>query len=241
MKITVLSTAAIVSCALGAAACGSSAPKPQTADDDESLASILCEQGEDCAALDGKAEGVTEETHKAAPLVETYTGPTSLTINLKVVDRKNPEGSYRLLKADNTAVVENGKFGEAVEVPQGTYNIEFKTKVVFGEPTYTAEDIEVVGKQWKVDEIFPAGETLLHTYMKKKDGPCVKKVFTVKSETLNKELPGKGKTCEPLVLETGRYEVLLDMGKKAGKTIVKPVSLMVNAEQKQTAPIDISE
>ncbi|MDD5305896.1 MAG: hypothetical protein PHU25_01110 [Deltaproteobacteria bacterium] len=241
MKITFLFTAVIVPCALGLVACGSSAPKAQTAEDDGNLASILCEKGEDCSALEGKAEIKDEDTTKPAPVEEAYTGPTKLTVNLKVVDHKNPEGSYRVLKADGTAALENGKFGETVEVPQGLYNIEFKTKAVFGEPTYTAEDIEVTGKEKKVDEIFPAGETLLHTYLNKKDGPCVKKSFTVKSETLNKELPGKGKTCEPVVLETGRYEILLDMGKKAGKTVVKPVSIMVNAEQKQSAPVNLGD
>jgi hypothetical protein len=59
--------------------------------------------------------------------------------------------------------------------------------------------------------------------------------FSVKSETLGKELPGKGKTCQPVILQTGSYEILLDISKKK----VQPVAAKVNAEQVATAPVKL--
>ncbi|MCP4600995.1 MAG: hypothetical protein GY847_10800 [Proteobacteria bacterium] len=174
----------------------------------------------------------TEESGEAA-----YTGPTSLTVNLKVINKKNPKGSYRLLKADGTVVVEKGKLGEAIELNQEVYSVEFTSPLVFSNPTYTVNEVEVAGKEMTLDEVFPAGQITLHTYRGKQQNRCVPVAFTVKSETLEKDLPGKGKTCKPIILEAGTYEVLLNISKKK----VQPVSMRVNSEQVSSAQIKLEK
>jgi len=208
------------------AACGGKAPPPQNDDVDPIE-----------AALGGvEVEPVSEEA-AAATEASAYTGPTKVTVNLRVVNEKNPKGSYRLLTAEGTAVVENGVLGEPVEINQGQYTVEYKSPLVFGDPVYTSDTVDVVGQEMTIDNIFPAGQITLHTYQGKNEGRCVPVPFTVYDKGNDKELAGKGKTCAPLVLETGHYEVRLEIGKNK----IQPVEMRINREQVQTSKVQLEK
>ena len=231
MKITSksLSIALIAVFAAAQVACGGSTPKAQTADDDEDydvIGSIVGDVEIDEADLED--DEVTDEA---------YTGTTKVTINLRVVNERNPEGSYRLMDTTGTVIIENGKLGEEVALNQGVYSVEFATPLVFGKPKYLLEDFEVAGKKMTLDQVFPAGQTVLHTYRGKREKKCVPTSFVVYSDTLEKELDGKGKTCEPLILETGAYELRLHISKKA----YQPVKMRINAEQSATARVKLEK
>jgi hypothetical protein len=216
---------------LAVAACGGSTPPPEDQKGDEDVDVI--------GSIVGDVEVDPEDMEEMEDEGEVYTGPTKLTVNLKVVTELNPEGSFSLMDTTGTKVVENGVFGQEYEVNQGLYSAEFKTPAVFSEPVYTVE-IEVAGKKQEVKEVFPAGQLTLHTYKGKNPKSACKTVtFSVQNVGGDKpvDLPGKGKTCEPVILETGSYEILLDISKKK----VQPVKAMVNAEQIGTAPVKLEK
>lgn len=194
---------------------------------------------EDVDVIGDLVEGVeldeSEMEEEETPVEEQYTGPTKVTINLKVVDEKNPKGAtFKLIDTTGAAIIENGKLGEPIELNQALYTAEFTTDKVFGEPVYK-EEIEVAGKEQTVDAVFPAGKITLHTFKGNNQGRCVPTKFTVKSETLDKDLPGKGTTCNPLFLEAGSYELELQLSKKK----VQPVKLQVNSEQMSSAKVKL--
>lgn len=211
------------------AACGGSSKQQQTEDENTDI----------IGEITGPVEIEEEDTGQEKP-VETaaYTGPTKLTVNIKVSGAVNTAGTTcRVLDRDGNPVKEGVKLGEPFELNQGSYNFEFISPAVFGKPTYVAEDETVAGETYTLDAIFPAGEITLFTYKGKAEGRCVPTKFTVKSETKGADLEGKGETCKPLVLETGAYEVLLVIDKKT----VQPVKLRVNAEQKASAKIKLEK
>jgi hypothetical protein len=208
------------------AACGGKAPPPQ--DDVDPVAAMLG---------DTQLTTVVEDTAGDTSAVAAYTGPTKLTVNLKVVNDKNPKGSYRLLGSDGTALVENGVFGQEIDINQGSYTIEYKSPLVFGDPIYLTDITEVVGEKMTIDNIFPAGQITLHTFQGKAEGKCVPVTFTVHDLENVKDLPGKGKTCTPLILETGHYEVRLSVGKNK----IKPVEMRINREQVQTSKVQLEK
>jgi hypothetical protein len=217
--------------ALAVAACGGSAPPPQDQkgedEDVDVIGSIVGDVEVDPADLEEEDDG------------EIYTGPTKVTVNLKVVTETNPEGTFTLMDTAGNKPVENGVFGQEYEINQGLYSIEFKTPTVFGEPVYNTE-IEVAGKKQEIKEVFPAGQLTLHTYKgKNPNGPCKSVTFSVQNVGGDEpvDVPGKGETCEPVILETGSYEILLDISKKK----VQPVKAMVNAEQISTAPVKLEK
>jgi len=219
--------------ALASAACGGSAPPPQDqqggSEDIDVIGSIVGDVEVDPADL----EDEEDETG------EIYTGPTKLTLHLKVVTETDPEGSYTLTSTTGAKVVENGQFGQEIEINQGIYTATFKTPLVFGSPVYETE-IEVAGKKQELKEVFPAGQLTLHTYSgNNANGPCKAVTFSVHDVggTDPIEVPGKGKTCQPVILETGSYEILLDISKKK----VQPVKAMVNAEQIARAPVKLEK
>jgi len=207
--------------------CGGSQADPGNADDEDYLASIV-----------GDVDAGAELEEEAAPGEKAYTGSTELTVNLRVVNDKNKKGSFKVIDAEGKVVVEKGKLGEPFEIDQGVYTIEFKSALVFGDPVYRVEDVAVEGKEMTLDETFPAGQLTLHTYRKNPKGKCKAVSFTVKSEkfeTEGKKLPGKGRTCKPIVLEAGSYELLLDISKKK----VQPVKIQVNPEQVSSAAVKL--
>ncbi len=209
------------------ASCGSSSPQPKDGQDTDEEFDLV-------GSIVGDVEPEEIEEEEEA-LSEDYTGPTALTVNLKVVNDKNPKGSFRLLDAAGKAIIENGKLGEPNELNQGTYTVEFKSPLVHGDPTFVVEDVQVAGKKMEITEVFPAGQITLHSFRGKNQGRCVPVTFSVKSETLEKDLPGKAKTCKPVILEAGSYELLFDISKKK----VQPVKMQVNAEQVSTAPVKL--
>jgi hypothetical protein len=180
---------------------------------------------------------VVEDEPAATPTGAAYTGPTKVTINLKVVNDKNPKGTYRLLGSDGTALVQNGVFGQEIEINQGAYTIEYKTPLVFGDPIYLTDVVDIVGEKQQVDNVFPAGQITLHTFRGKAEGKCVPTQFTVYDLENAKELTGKGKTCSPLILETGHYEVRLSIGKNK----IQPVEMRINREQVQTSKVQLEK
>jgi hypothetical protein len=93
----------------------------------------------------------------------------------------------------------------------------------------------VEGKEMTVDETFPAGQITLHTYRKNPSEKCKAVSFSVKLVTEERDLPGKGKTCKPIILEAGSYEVLFDISKKK----VQPVKMQINSGQVSTASIKL--
>ena len=209
--------------------CGGSQETPETADDvteDDIYDSIV-----------GDVDESELEIEDDEPEEDAYTGPTQLTVNLKVINEKNPEGSFKLLDASGRAVLENGKLGEPMEVLQGEYEIEFKSPLVFGEPVFSVKNVDVTGEKMEISEVFPAGQITLHTYKKRPNEKCKSVPFSVKFETGDKELPGKGKTCKPIVLEIGSYELLLDVSKK----VVQPVKIQVTKEQVSTASVQLEK
>ncbi len=208
-------------------ACGASQPQPEAEDDGQDLISSIV----------GNVDTEGHVDDDGDPVGEAYQGPTALTINLKVVNDKNPKGSFRLLNSDGSAIIEKGKLGEVTELSQGVYTIEFKSPLVFGDTTYVVEDVEVAGKKMELTKVFPAGQITLHTYKGSNTNRCVPVAFEVKSKTEEKNLPGKGKTCQPLVLNAGTYEVLLNISKKK----VQPVALQVNAEQVSSAKVKLDK
>lgn len=216
--------------ALTAAACGGAdAPPPKQSDEDVDL----------IGSIVGDVEVEEEDLEEAEDDGEIYTGPTKLTLHLKVVNETDPEGAYSLTDTTGKKVIENGKLGEEVEINQGLYTAEFKTPKVFGEPVYSTE-IEVAGKKQELKEVFPAGQLTLHTYKgNNPNGPCKAVSFSVQNVGGNEpvDVPGKGKTCEPLILEAGSYEILLDISKKK----IQPVKAMVNAEQIGRAPVKLEQ
>ncbi len=210
-------------------ACGGAEPAPQTADD---------EDYDPIAALVGDVEVEEEDEEGDDESAEgAYTGPTKLTVNLKVINEKNPEGSYRLLDSSGAEIIKNGKLGEEVELNQGIYSIEFETALVFGKPKYLVENVEVEGEKMALDEIFPAGQITLNTYRGKNVKRCVATTFTVHSKTKEKDIPGKGKTCKPLILETGHYEIQLVLSKKK----YQPIEMRINREQVQTSNVKLEK
>ncbi len=230
-KNTIVSVVSMGIVVILIAACGSSQPPPPTNQDTDE------EDFDLVGSIVGDVEP-EELDEEGDEIGQGYTGPTSLTVNLKIVNDKNPEGSFKLTAADGTVITENGKVGEVTELNQGTYSIEFKSPAVFGEATYVVEEIEVAGKKMTVNEVFPAGQITLHTYRGRKPNKCVPTTFSVKSKTEEgKTLPGKGKTCEPLVLRAGAYEVLLDISKKK----VQPVEMHINSEQVSTAQVKLEK
>ena len=88
-----------------------------------------------------------------------------------------------------------------------------------------------------LDEIFPAGQITLNTYRGKNVKRCVATSFTVHSKTKEKDVPGKGKTCKPLILETGHYEIQLVLSKKN----YQPVEMRINREQVQTSNVKLEK
>jgi len=210
------------------AACGGKAPPP-TADVDPVEAmlgdTVINPVVEDETTAAGTAAG------------PAYTGPTKVTINLRVVNEKNPKGTYRLLGSDGTALVENGVLGQEIEINQGSYTIEYKSPLVFGDPVYLTDVTEIVGEKMVVDNIFPAGQITLHTFQGKAEGKCVPVTFTVHDLENVKDLAGKGKTCAPLILETGHYEVRLSVGKNK----IQPVEMRINREQVQTSKVQLEK
>jgi len=209
------------------AACGGKGPPP-TADVDPVEAMLG----------DTVIEPVVEdEPTDTAGGGAAYTGPTKVTVNLRVVNDKNPKGSYRLLGSDGTALVENGVFGQEIELNQGAYTIEYKTPLVFGNPVYLTDVIDVVGEKMAIDNVFPAGQITLHTFRGKAEGKCVPIPFTVYDLENAKDVTGKGKTCAPLVLETGHYEVRLAVGKNK----IQPVEMRINREQVQSSKVQLEK
>jgi hypothetical protein len=207
------------------AACGGKAPPPQA--DVDPVAAMLG---------DTPLTPVVDE-QPTATTAAAYTGPTKVTINLKVVNDKNPKGSYRLLGSDGTAVVQNGVFGQEIQVNQGSYTVEYKAPLVFGDPVYLTDVVEVVGETMVIDNVFPAGQITLHTFRGKAEGKCVPMPFTVYDLENAKDVAGKGKTCAPLILETGHYEVRLNVGKNK----IQPVEMRINREQVQTSKVQLEK
>ena len=190
------------------------------------------------AALGGvDVQPVTDEAPAAAPTAPSYTGPTKVTVNLRVVNDKNPKGSYRMLDMNGTAVIENGTLGETVDVKQGSYTFEFKSPLVFGDGAYLSDTVVVAGETMTVDQIYPAGQITLHTFQGKNEARCVPVPFTVFDLENQKELAGKGKTCEPLIVETGHYEVRLAVGKNT----TQPVEMRINREQVQSSSVKLEK
>lgn len=210
--------------------CGGAAePPPQTAPGAEEDVDLI-------GSLVGDVE-VDPEDLKEEDGEGTYTGPTKLTLNVKVVNNENPEGSFSLTATTGQVVVENGQFGAMIELNQGLYTAEFRSPLVFGDYVYTKE-IDVSGPEATLTEVFPVGQVTLHTYRgNNAKGRCQEVAFTVRSETLAQDLPGKGKTCVPLIVEAGTYEVLLDIS----KTKVQPVKMQINAESVTTAPVKLEK
>lgn len=217
--------------ALATLACGGSAPPPSSTADNEDDEDIISD-------IVGEVEVDEEDLAAVEPPGEVYTGPTKVTVQLKVVNETNPKGSFTLTDTTGTKVVEDGVFGQEYEINQGLYMVAFKTPLVLGEPTFETE-INVVGKQQEVKEVFPAGQLTLQTYKNQPNGPCKTVSFSVKNTSGANpvDVPGKGKTCQPVILEAGSYEFLLDISKKK----VQPVSARVNAEQVATAPVKLEK
>ena len=209
-----------------AVACGGKVPPPQ--DDVDPVAAALG---------DTVLEPVTEDEVATGDAPAAHTGPTKVTVNLRVVNEKNPKGTYRMLGSDGTAVVENGTFGQELELNQGQYTIEYKTPLVFGDPVYLTDVVDVAGPTQQIDSIFPAGQITLHTFQGKAEGKCVPVPFTVYDLENAKDLTGKGKTCAPLILETGHYEVRLAVSKNT----VQPVEMRINREQVQTSKVKLEK
>lgn len=230
-SIAIHTVVIIVACA--AWACGGSAPPPEAPAQDEEVT-----DDDLIGSIVGDVE-VTEEDVAEETMPGEYGGPTSLTVNLKVINDKNPEGSFRLLDMEGKPVIDGGKLGDTVLVDQGAYTLEFKSPLVFGDPVYLVENVDVTGESMTLDEVFPAGQVTLHTYRKNPGGKCIPTKFTVHNESPEegeaKDLPGKGTTCEPLILETGAYEVLLLISKKKAQ----PVKMRINREQVSTAPVKL--
>jgi hypothetical protein len=208
-------------------ACGGKGPPPQT-DDVDPVAAAL---GDTVIAP------VVEDEPTSTAAAPSYSGPTKLTITLRVVNDKNPKGTYRLLGSDGSALVENGVFGQEIEINQGQYTIEYKSPLVFGDPIYLTDVIAVAGEKMVVDNVFPAGEITLHTFRGKAEGKCVPVPFTVYDLENAKDVAGKGKTCAPLVLQTGHYEVRLSVGKNQ----IQPVEMRINREQVQTSKVQLEK
>jgi len=207
--------------------CGSAQPPPEEQDDGVDLVSSIVGEVDTEGHVDDEGDPVGEE----------YKGPTALTVNLKVINDKKPKGSFRLVSSDGTVITENGKLGEVTELNQGVYTFEFKSPSVFGDSTYVVEDVEVQGKKMELNKVFPAGQITLHTYRGSNTNRCVPVTFEVRSKTEEKNLPGKGKTCQPLILDAGSYEILLNLSKKK----VQPVALQVNSEQVSSAKVKLDK
>jgi hypothetical protein len=220
-----------VSCAivvLSWAACGGSPPQANNQGDEELdvIGSIVGD-----VEIDQSLEG------SPAGQAAAYTGPTTLTINLKVVDKHNPEGSYTLKDAEGKVVIDKGGFGKAEQVNQGAYTVEFSTPLVFGKPLYTVENLTVAGPEQTVDEVFPAGRITLNTYRGATFKKCTAVPFTVVRKEGEVALEGTGKTCGPLVIQAGHYELRLQLTKKK----YQPVEIRVNKEQMSESPIKLED
>ncbi|HUT77920.1 MAG TPA: hypothetical protein VM285_09555 [Polyangia bacterium] len=214
--------------ALSFAACGGSAPDPKNQEDEELdvIGSIVGDVEIDQSLVESPAE-------QAA----AYTGPTTLTVNLKVVDERNPEGSYTLKDAEGKVVIDKGAFGKPQQVNQGAYSVEFSTPLVFGKPLYTVESLQVAGPEQTVDEVFPAGRITLNTYRGATFKKCTPLPFTVVRKEGEEAVAGTGKTCAPLVIQAGHYELRLQLTKKK----YQPVEIRVNKEQMSESPIKIED
>jgi hypothetical protein len=209
-------------------ACGPEPPPKDAEDEDVDL----------IGSIVGEVEVEEEDLEAVEEPDEVYTGPTKATINLRVVNETNPEGSYTLTDTTGAKIIENGEFGKEIEINQGLYQAAFKSPLVLGDPVYETE-IEVAGRKQEIKEVFPAGQLTLHTYKKDPKGPCKAVTFSVRNTSGNEpvDVPGKGKTCKPVILQTGSYEILLDISKKK----VQPVAAKVNAEQVATAPVKLEK
>jgi len=210
------------------AACGGATPEPRDqARDGEELDVI--------GSIVGDVEVDLEAVEEIAEEEETYTGPTTLTINLRVVDQRTPQGSYTLKDAGGKVVVDKGELGKPVQVNQGAYTIEFRSPVVFGNPVYVLKDVAVAGPEQTIDETFPAGRLTLNTHRGATFKRCTPIAFTVVRMANEEPLEGTGRTCEPLYIEAGHYELRLQLS----KTKYQPVEIRVNREQMTEAPIQL--
>lgn len=209
-------------------ACGGASS--QTADQGDEELDVI-------GSIVGDVEIDPSVAESPAEQVAAYTGPTTLTINLKVVDQRNPEGSYTLKDAEGKVVIDQGRFGKAQQVNQGAYTVEFRSPLVFGGPVYTVDDLTVAGPEQTVDEVFPAGRITLNTYRGATYKRCTPLPFTVVRKEGEEALEGTGKTCGPLVIQAGHYEVRLQLSKKK----YQPVEIRVNQEQMSESPIKIED
>jgi hypothetical protein len=221
--------------------CGSSQPPPQASQQEEDFDLV--------GSIVGDVEVEQEGDEQA---VEEYKGPTSFTVNLRVVNDKNPEGSFRLIDAEGKIIIDKGKLGEPKELNQGTYSLEFISPLVFNSPTYLVENINISGKEMTHDETFPAGQITIFTFYPKKPDKCVPVPFKARdissagrkqlngerdSKPEGDELAGEGNTCQPVILEAGNYE--LDL--KVSKNKIQPVRITVNSEQVSQARIELEK
>lgn len=215
--------------ALVAAACGGS--KTEVKDQGDEEVDVI-------GSIVGDVE-VDPSTVETAPEEqgEAYKGPTTLTVNLKVVDERNPEGSFTLKDAEGRAVIENGAFGKPQQVNQGAYTLEFRSPLVFGKPVHTVEDVTVAGPEQTIDETFPAGRITLKTHKGATFKKCTPVAFTVVRKEGEEAVEGTGKTCAPLVIQAGHYEVRLQLSKKK----YQPVEIRVNAEQMSESPVKLED
>jgi hypothetical protein len=208
--------------------CGGSEAQSRTAEDDEDYIEDIIGEVDEQAELQSETDDREEDAYK---------GSTKLTVNLRVVNSKNPRALFKLMRSDGKVIVDDGKLGKSFDVDQGVYTLEFKTPLVFNEPVYRVEEVRVAGKEMNVDESFPAGEITLDTYRGKQGSKCKSVTFSVRNETKEEDLPGKGKTCKPIILEAGSYELLLDISKNK----VQPVQIKIDREQVSRASIELEK
>ena len=130
---------AIIVLAWVASSCGGASTPPKSSGEEA--------DGEYLSDIVGDVEeSEIQEAHTDQKVEQAYSGPTELTVELKVVNELNPEGSFKVIDADGNTVKESGALGEPFELAQGTYSIEYTSPLVFGKSTYLVEDVQVAGE-----------------------------------------------------------------------------------------------
>ena len=139
-------------------------------------------------------------------------GPQGAFLPTVLVQNEEVDATFTVKTAEASPeiVVEDAAAGSEVRLDPGLCHIEFETDAVAGSPTLTLRDVEIPsGRRIRREVKYKVGQITLVT-----GGRCVKKPIRIRPTGATDWLPGKFKTCVPIVLQAGNYEAQMGAGKR---------------------------
>lgn len=207
--------------------CGSSKPKPVTAelleDEPEDIDLVAHLTGIDestpvTVEEDSKQQQQVEQVPEDDPAAGEYIGGSMGVFvgTLKLVGEPiDGRITIKRTDADGTVVKDGIASGSEVRLEPGTYDIAYTTDELVGDSELSLRDVEIkAGRKLLRDLKVPAGEITLVTPGK----GCKRIAIKIKPKGATDWYPGNYYTCKPLKLLAGEYEA--EYAKtKAGTTI----------------------